>query len=164
LTNNTFAAIIKLERKMKNKYAIAVKALITIDKIRYVNGKYEKKSKLLLLRNSENDDYRPLEPDFPGGRLELGEDPYIGLKRELTEELGEKIANAVEIDKPLDVCHFERKDGQVVTMIFFWGRLKEKQEIVLSSEHSDYEWVTLETAGSKLNDKMLNAYKRLLEI
>lgn len=143
------------------KYAIAVKALIEVYSY-YDDAPFRR---LLVLTNSLNDPNRPGEADLPGGRLELGEDPYVGLKRELREELGKEIADTVQIGVPLDVGHFERPDGQVVTMIFFKCTISEQdfkdKQVVISPEHSKYEWVPTAKAEDAIHPKMLRAYQRL---
>jgi len=94
--------------------------------------------KLLLVRRNSSNQHKPDEWDIPGGRLEIGEYPYDGLKRELREETG----NEIEIMAPLDVRHFTRDDGQVITMIMFFCKLL-SNEIRLSDEHTEYKWVNL---------------------
>lgn len=129
-------------------FANAVKALIV------------HKNKLLILKNALDDPNRPGEPDFPGGRLELGENPYSGLARELGEELGRTFAEGTYIGRPVDINHFERADGQVVTMMFFECFLGQDLEVALSSEHSAYEWVPLKEAEKQLYGKQVEIMLR----
>jgi len=136
-----------------DKFAVAVKALIT--------NELQKEETILVLKNALDDPFRPGETDFPGGRLNPGEDPYLGLKRELEEELGQEFSEAIIIGWPIDIAHFERPDGQVVTMIFFHCHLKEDKKIILSAEHSSYEWLPTEEAGKVIKGKMKRAYNRL---
>lgn len=134
------------------KFANAVKALIIHE------------NKILVLKNALDDPNRPGEPDFPGGRLEPGEDPYSGLKRELAEELGSAFSKGTYIDRPVDINHFERVDGQTVTMMFFECFLGKHHEIVLSSEHSSYEWIPLKNADSALYGKQSGVMRRALNM
>lgn len=115
--------------KMQPKFANAVKAIISYG------------FKYLILKNALDDPNRPGQPDFPGGRLEPGENPYTGLKREIEEELGKDFAEALSIGRPIDIAHFERADGQTVTMMFFDCWTRRSADIKLSPEHSSYEWV-----------------------
>lgn len=141
------------------KFANAVKALIVY------------KSKLLVLRNALDDPNRPGQVDFPGGRLEPGENPYIGLEREVGEELGTYFADNLFIDYPIDVHHFERADGQVITMMFFGAFITKDLPIKISPEHSSFEWVDLDKA-EELFDKrkeastyaMWRAFNRLKDL
>jgi len=57
-------------------FALAVKAFIIKD------------GKALLLKRRLNDEHKPGTWDIPGGRLEAGEDPISGLRREVKEEAG----------------------------------------------------------------------------
>ncbi|MDD5700380.1 MAG: NUDIX domain-containing protein [Candidatus Nanoarchaeia archaeon] len=99
---------------------------------------------LSLKRQSENIHF-PEMWEIPGGRLELGEDPIIGLKREIKEETNLDI----DVVKPLNVRHFTRKDGQVITMIIFLCRSK-LSDVKISKEHSDYRWVDISESDENL--------------
>lgn len=75
----------------------------------------------------------------------LGEDPLEGLKRETREETSLEI----DIVLPLEVRHFTREDGQIITMIIFLCKLA-GGELQLSQEHQAYDWVDVEKDGGKL--------------
>ena len=91
--------------------------------------------KLLLIKRRPNDVHDPGLWDNPGGRLELGENPFKGLKRETKEETGLD----VEIIAPLDVHFFTRDDGQKIQLTIFVCKPL-TQDIILSEEHTEYEW------------------------
>lgn len=101
-----------------------------------------KNNEVLLIRRRSNDVHKPGQWDIPGGRLDLGEDPIAGLKREVLEEVGIN----VEIEMPIDIHHFTRDDGQKITMIIFWCKPL-STDIVLSEEHQEHKWVSLENAS-----------------
>jgi len=104
------------------------------------------KDKLFLVRRAADDVQSPGIWEIPGGRLELGEDPYLGLMREIKEETGLYIRPM----NPLSVRHFERADGQIITMIVFSCRII-GGDAKLSDEHSAFEWVSLDECKEKIN-------------
>src|SRR3989344_6959854 len=89
--------------------------------------------KLLVIKRRSDDVHKPGQWDIPGGRLELGEDPMEGLRRETQEETHLE----VDIVLPLEVRHFTREDGQKITMIIFLCKLL-GGELRLSKEHQAY--------------------------
>jgi 8-oxo-dGTP diphosphatase len=93
---------------------------------------------LLMMKRRANDVHKPGVWDIPGGRLELGEDPFEGLKREAREEINSEI----EIIVPISVHHFVREDGQKITLTIFWCKLL-TENIKLSEEHTEYKWMDL---------------------
>lgn len=110
------------------RFRLAVKAFIVSEK------------KILLVKRAEDDVQKPGIWEIPGGRLELGEDPIIGLIREVREETGLYVRPSV----PLTVRHFVRDDGQIVTMIVFFCKISGGDLTKLSDEHSAFDWVELE--------------------
>ncbi len=115
-------------------FRLAVKAFI-------INEKNE----LLIIKRRPNDVHKPGVWDLPGGRLELGEDPFDGLRRETKEETNLDI----QIEQPLQIHHFTRDDGQRITMIVFRCQLV-TNNIALSQEHTDYKWIKISEAKSLL--------------
>ncbi len=107
-------------------FRVAAKAFIVRD------------GKLFMMRRRANDPHKPGALDIPGGRLEPGESPFDGLKREVQEE----ISCEVEIIIPIGVNHFTRDDGQQITLIMFMCHLLD-DGIKLSEEHQQFEWVDL---------------------
>lgn len=109
-----------------NSFSNAAKAFIVKD------------GKVLLIKREPTDTHKPSQWDIPGGRLNPGENPFIGLKREILEETGIDI----EILMPLAVHYFTRDDGQVITLLIFLCKPL-SDEIKLSHEHTEYKWADL---------------------
>ena len=116
-------------------FAIAVKSFIVGEK-----------NRLLMVKRHEKDSHEPGAWEVPGGRLDLGENPFDGLKREVKEETG----ISIEILNPLRVHHFTRADKQKITMITFLCRPLSKS-VILSKEHTEYEWADIDKVFSKLH-------------
>ncbi|MFC2135647.1 NUDIX domain-containing protein [Bacteroidota bacterium] len=106
-----------------------------------------KDGKLLVLKRASDDVQKPNIWEIPGGRLELGEDPREGIKRETKEETGIDI----EILHPINVRHFVRDDGQTITMLIFLCKALH-DNVKISGEHSEFDWVPLENCKDKLTD------------
>ena len=102
--------------------------------------------KLLIVKRELNNIQQPGMWEIPGGRLEIGEDPLVGMKREVREEVGIDILPI----NVLNVRHFVRADGQKITLMIFYSKPL-SNKIILSKEHIDYEWIELGKAKSKLD-------------
>ncbi|MBD3252302.1 NUDIX domain-containing protein [Candidatus Pacearchaeota archaeon] len=120
---------------IKINFRIAVKAFII------------KNNKLFVMKRAKDDIQSPGIWEIPGGRLELGEDPVIGLMREIREETGMYI----EVLYPLSVRHFKRDDEQVITMLIFLCKPKRGGLLKLSEEHSEYLWIDLKKEKKRLS-------------
>lgn len=103
--------------------------------------------KLLIIKREPKDAQCPEAWEIPGGRLDPGEDPVEGLKRETKEEVGVDI----EVLNPLSVRHFTRADGQIITMVVFLCKPLNK-DIKISDEHTHFEWIDLKKGIGKLTD------------
>jgi len=106
-----------------------------------------KNNKLLIIKRRSNDVQKPNIWEIPGGRLELGENPFEGIKREVKEETNLDI----EVLHPLNIGHFNRDDGQTITMLIFLCKAL-NDDVKISEEHSDFDWVELENCKEKLSD------------
>lgn len=118
-----------------------------------------KDGKLLLIKRRLNDVHKPGAWDVPGGRLELGENPYEGLKRECREEVGIEI----DIITPFDVHHFTRDDGQKITLIIFLCRAL-AQNIKLSEEHTEYKWLNLDAPVSESSEWLHESISKIKKL
>lgn len=117
------------------------------------------KGKLFVVKRAKDDIQSPNIWEIPGGRLKPGEDPILGMMREVREETG----MYVKVCCPMTVRHFKREDGQIITMIIFLCK-PSGGFIKLSEEHSDYLWMEIKEYKSKLTDffhKEVLVYKKL---
>lgn len=112
-----------------------------------VKGFIVKDGKVLIVKRALDDAHKPGIWEPVGGRLEPGENPFIGLKREVKEETNLD----VEVLNPLDVAHFMREDGQNITMILFLCKAL-NDSVKLTEEHIEFEWVAIDKLKNKLND------------
>ena len=112
------------------RHFTAVKAVIVNDQ-----------NQVLLVRESANDPSRSHvgKYDVPGGRLNFGEPPLEGLKREVREEVNMD----VEIIKPIDTNYWmPTKDGEqwYIVAVFFLCFSK-SIGTVSQFEHDELVWV-----------------------
>lgn len=103
--------------------------------------------------------------DIPGGRIQEGDGIYETLVREIDEETGIKDVTEAELLTTV-VSNF--KDipigGHKVGLILMVYKVKipEKSNIVLSNEHSGFEWVSTKEAGKRLAYKYPPEFTKLL--
>jgi len=132
----------------EEKFEIGVKAL-------FVNSKRD----LLLLRAGE-EELKYTHKDFwdlPGGRIQVGSDIRETLVREVEEELGllEKDFKIESIfDAAISNFKITRSESTLSLMLIVYRcRLLNQKKFVLSNEHSEYRWVSIDEAQSMLEVK-----------
>ena len=112
---------------MEKKFYVAVKALVC----------YGRKFLLIKRTTEARGDYYHWE--FPGGRLEFGESPMQALKREINEEPG------LEVEKLILLFAWNSFTDECTEIIgLTYICTANGDNVMLSKEHSDYEWVTYE--------------------
>ena len=92
------------------------------------------KQKVLIAQRSATD-HLPNQWEFPGGKLEIGEGPEEGLKREIWEEFGIEIKVGDCLGK--HIHHYNHESIELAAYRAYWlrGELK-------STSHADYRWVS----------------------
>jgi 8-oxo-dGTP diphosphatase len=106
-----------------------------------------KDNELLLVKRKDNDPILPGAYEIPGGTLNLGEDPFLGLKRETKEETNLDI----EISNPLTVRQNVKADGKKFMIISFLCRPL-TNKLILSEEHTEFVWLSLKDGYSKIHE------------
>lgn len=120
------------------------------------------KGETLVLQRCENNKYKPLKWDIPGGKLLCGEDVETALKREVSEETGLVVT---KIYKPLSVfVNTEqiplREDVQIV---FQCDVLETTNIRIHTTEHLQYKWVRPEKlSGLDCMDYLKDFIKKVL--
>jgi 8-oxo-dGTP diphosphatase len=94
---------------------------------------------LILLAQRPEGKHLALKWEFPGGKVEPGEDPQAAMIRELREELGCEVEIMAGLPRSLHA--YERG---VVEMIPFVCRLTDTSAEPHPHEHVALEWVTME--------------------
>ena len=94
--------------------------------------------KYLVLKRSPDAHTYPNRWDFPGGRLEIGEDVLKSLEREVLEETSLKM----RARNPVFTFHEILNDHAVVFIIYSCRVVS--GEVMLSDEHTEFRWATRE--------------------
>ena len=98
------------------------------------------RSKFLILRRRADMKTRPNEWDYPGGNVLYGETHEWSLKREILEETG----LSIEEFTPQEVISNYDEEKEIYSLIINYSADAPTHMIVLSEEHSEYQWVSLD--------------------
>lgn len=102
--------------------------------------------KLLALRRSNTDTRRPLQWDLPGGEVEPGEDIKAACVREIEEEteIVAAVSDCLSIYAMTDTVA-----SNVEACFLFFLVPVATADVILSTEHSESAWMTLDEALRK---------------
>jgi 8-oxo-dGTP diphosphatase len=126
----------KLKKLSKNK-KITSKVLIANRCI-----VLDKQGRILLLQRSFKDVFDPGKWEFPGGKLEQGQDTSNALEKEVLEEAGIMVVPITYIAYTYSEVNTSGK-YKGYTYVLIVGIAKHiNGQVILSEEHETYKWVT----------------------
>ena len=135
---------------LKKKQQVAVGGLI-----------FNQSHKLLFVKRAHDDEFMPGIWEIPGGGTEIEESPTDGLAREIFEECGLSVK---PLHEPLAWGEYiiERNGERIhrVEITFMCRLLDKYQDIILSDEHEEYQWISIDELDSiEMTDYMRKLVK-----
>lgn len=103
----------------------------------------------LVLVRHHDDDYRPGEPDLPGGEIHADESPAKAAVRELEEEAG----IALKSELTLVYVGAGLTGGMSVNGHLFVAHV-DMPDIIISNEHQAYVWQTVDQIVADYGDRL----------
>lgn len=97
-------------------------------------------NRILLLRRTKDDSYNPGLWEFPGGKVDAGEEIKTALEREVFEETGLTIGNISSIAHVESELITKGKYNGRLYVSLFYAAQRLGGELTLSGEHSDAQW------------------------
>ena len=124
-------------------YQVGVKALVT-----------DSEGKILLIKAAKG--FHDAHWDLPGGRIEDNQTPEEALKREIEEEIGVKSVENITFHSGCISnfeMHFDELGTVGLVLMAYEVTIPEGAVVVLSDEHTDYEWVNRSELTERLKEK-----------
>jgi len=128
---------------VENKIVVAVKGLIIND------------SRVLIVKRANDDEIGGGTWECVGGKIEFGEDLETALIREIKEEVG----LTVTVEKILYATTFKTDLTRQVVILTYLCRSK-NTNVVLSKEHSEYQWATKKQLKSLLPPEIVTDFEQ----
>lgn len=95
----------------------------------------------------------PAHGDLVGGRIEVGQAPEMTLVREIEEETGVRdVSNIRFLTAVISQIQIKLDDGTVVglALMVYQATIPDDATIILSDEHTKYEWLDRHAAADAL--------------
>lgn len=105
----------------------------------FIHQNFDGIEKVFLPKRADTKKFLPGVYELPGGHIDFGEDPVVGLKREIREELG----MTIEVGDPFFVFTYtnEIKGSHSIEVIYFAQFVGGSTNILLNPEdHSQFGW------------------------
>ena len=96
-------------------------------------------ARFLALRRAADRDAAPGAWDAVSGRLQAGEHPLAAARRECAEETGLEVAI-----EPVPITAYTAKRNRSDMLVVAYCGRSEAGDVVLSEEHDDFAWMTME--------------------
>jgi len=102
--------------------------------------------------------------DIPGGRIQDGQTSSAALSREIEEETGIKIIESSEFFTAAIAKHEIPFENHILGLVLMVYRVKvpKDSQIILSHEHTEYEWVDKKEAAERLANKYPSEFTKKL--
>lgn len=129
-----------------------------------VRGVIIRNGKFLLIQRSKDDSWSPGMWEFPGGKIDFGQDINDALKREVKEETGLDISVKEPLffwDQDIEV---EKYKDKVLVNLYFVCEAPLNGKVTLSEEHDDSMWLdfhALKQLKNSLASHTLEVIERL---
>jgi 8-oxo-dGTP diphosphatase len=105
----------------------------------FIHTQFDGTEKVFLAKRADTKKFLPGVYELPGGHIDFGEDPKVGLKREIDEEFGMQ----VDVGDPFYVFTYtnEIKRSHSIEVIYFARFVTDISLITVHPEdHSSYGW------------------------
>ncbi|EDL66071.1 NUDIX hydrolase [Bacillus sp. SG-1] len=126
-----------------NKTVVAVKGLV-------INN-----GKILIVQRAMDDEVGGGTWEFPGGKIDFGEELEVALVRGVKEET----CLRVSVEKLLYATSFKTDPRRQVVLLTYLCKC-DSCKVILSEEHSAYKWVTEEQMRVFLSPEILSDLER----
>lgn len=120
-----------------------------------VKGVIINEGRVLIVKRSEDDEVGGGTWECVGGKIDFGEGLEDALEREIKEEVGLE----VNVKQILYATTFKTNPTRQVVILTYLCS-SSNQEVLLSSEHSDYRWVTVDQLKSYLPIDIIRDFEK----
>lgn len=120
----------------------------------------------MLIQRDLEDDAFPGFWELPSGGIDDGEEKETSVVREVKEEAGIDVSNMNLKLVDSEDYSFTKENGDIknVTEMTYLVSLDYRPEVILSDEHTNYQWVSLLELEDVFEDKEDLIYKRIHRI
>ncbi len=125
--------------KISHDSEVAAHGQQVITACAFIHHSFDGVEKVFLAKRADTKKFLPSVHELPGGHIDFGEDPVVGLVREVNEEF----SKSLEVGDPFFVFTYtnEVKGSHSIEVIYFAAFSDGIENVVLNPEdHSEYGW------------------------